>query len=89
MKRGFTVLMALLLPLVVVASLGGHSFAQTTSRTFTETGKTVKGKFLDYWNSHGGLAQQGGYARCTVLRTDILALNSSSIFSLRSAGKQL
>jgi methionine-rich copper-binding protein CopC len=27
--------------------------------TFPETGKTVCGKFLDYWNSHGGLAQQG------------------------------
>ena len=24
-----------------------------------ETGKTLKGKFLQYWNSHGGLAQQG------------------------------
>jgi plastocyanin/methionine-rich copper-binding protein CopC len=27
--------------------------------TFKETGKTVCGKFLTYWNSHGGLAQQG------------------------------
>jgi iron complex transport system substrate-binding protein len=33
--------------------------AQESSRTFPETGKTVKGKFLDYWTSHGGLAQQG------------------------------
>jgi len=30
-----------------------------TSRTFPETGKTVKGKFLTYWDTHGGLAQQG------------------------------
>jgi hypothetical protein len=29
------------------------------SRLFTETGKRVGGKFLDYWNTHGGLAQQG------------------------------
>jgi hypothetical protein len=29
------------------------------SRTFPETGKSVKGIFLDYWNTHGGLAQQG------------------------------
>ena len=29
------------------------------SRTFTETGKTVTGIFLDYWNNNGGLAQQG------------------------------
>ena len=33
--------------------------AQGTSRTFTETGKTVKGRFLEYWNTHGALAQQG------------------------------
>jgi hypothetical protein len=31
----------------------------TRSRTFPETGKTVYGIFLDYWESHGGLAQQG------------------------------
>ncbi|MFL5733790.1 MAG: hypothetical protein ACJ78Q_11360 [Chloroflexia bacterium] len=33
--------------------------AQTASRTFPETGKTVTGRFLDYWNTHGGLPQQG------------------------------
>jgi hypothetical protein len=33
--------------------------AQGGSRTFPETGKTVSGQFLDYWNTHGGLAQQG------------------------------
>jgi|GEM_PF-1650773 len=31
----------------------------SNSITFPETGKTVKGLFLDYWQSHGGLAQQG------------------------------
>jgi hypothetical protein len=30
-----------------------------TSRLFPETGHTVQGVFLDYWKSHGGLAQQG------------------------------
>jgi hypothetical protein len=35
------------------------SMAQTSTRTFTETGKTVQGKFLHYWEQHGGLAQQG------------------------------
>src|SRR5215212_8419348 len=35
------------------------SRAQTGSRTFPETGKTVSGRFLEYWNTHGGLAQQG------------------------------
>ena len=29
------------------------------SRTFPETGKTVKGLFLDYWNNNGGLSQIG------------------------------
>ncbi len=29
------------------------------SQAFPETGKTVRGIFLDYWNQHGGLAQQG------------------------------
>jgi hypothetical protein len=29
------------------------------SRTFPETGQTVTGIFLDYWDAHGGLAQQG------------------------------
>jgi beta propeller repeat protein len=31
----------------------------TGSVTFKETGKTVSGLFLDYWNKNGGLAQQG------------------------------
>lgn len=29
------------------------------SKTFPETGKTVSGLFLQYWNQHGGLEQQG------------------------------
>ena len=29
------------------------------SRLFPETGKRLGGIFLDYWNQHGGLAQQG------------------------------
>ncbi len=33
--------------------------AQADSRTFQQTGKTVAGSFLKYWDSHGGLAQQG------------------------------
>jgi hypothetical protein len=31
----------------------------TGSRTFSETGKTASGLFLEYWDTHGGLAQQG------------------------------
>src|SRR4051794_34966002 len=33
--------------------------SETASRAFAETGKTVRGAFLDYWNAHGDLAQQG------------------------------
>jgi hypothetical protein len=33
--------------------------AQAGCRTFTETNKAVCGRFLEYWNTHGGLAQQG------------------------------
>ncbi len=32
---------------------------QETERTFPQTGKTVRGNFLRYWDAHGGLAQQG------------------------------
>src|SRR5439155_1051326 len=31
----------------------------TPSRIFSETGKTVTGPFLQYWEEHGGLPQQG------------------------------
>jgi branched-chain amino acid transport system substrate-binding protein len=48
---------ALVLLVSMLPSSG--SFAQGDSRTFPETGKTVKGKFLAYWNQHGGLPQQG------------------------------
>jgi predicted metalloprotease len=33
--------------------------AQGSCQTFPETGKTVSQPFLDYWQTHGGLAQQG------------------------------
>lgn len=34
--------------------------AQTeSSHTFPETGKTVSGRFLEYWKQNGGLSQQG------------------------------
>src|SRR4051812_14126748 len=58
-SRYFVFTLALLLALV--ASLVPHTaaHAQESSRTFPQTGKTVSGKFLQYWDSHGGLAQQG------------------------------
>src|SRR5205809_892654 len=33
--------------------------AQTGSQTFPQTGHTVGGAFLTYWQGHGSLAQQG------------------------------
>ncbi len=48
-------LLTLALPLLLNTPLR----AQETTRTFPETGKTVRGIFLRYWNEHGGLAQQG------------------------------
>jgi iron complex transport system substrate-binding protein len=49
-------LLVLVAPAIPTA---GNTYAQGDSRAFPETGKTVKGKFLQYWNAHGGLAQQG------------------------------
>jgi len=45
--------------LTLVATLTGGANAQVNCQTFTETGKTVCGRFLDYWQKNGGLAQQG------------------------------
>lgn len=56
---------ALLLITVAVSSVVqplAHlpAFAQQGNcRTFSETGKTVCGRFLQYWQQNGGLAQQG------------------------------
>jgi len=52
----------LCLAAILVPSLGarpGPVIAQGNGQTFSQTGKTVIGKFLDYWNQHGGLAQEG------------------------------
>jgi hypothetical protein len=57
-QRWFLALIALAL-LVSALPAGQATYAQTDSRTFTETGKTVQGKFLAYWNAHGGLSQIG------------------------------
>ena len=37
----------------------GGATAQQECFTFSETGKTVCGRFLEYWRQNGGLAQQG------------------------------
>jgi hypothetical protein len=48
-----------LLVIITSGSYTGATVAQNASQYFPETGHTVKGRFLTYWKSHGGLAQQG------------------------------
>jgi len=52
-------LMLVGMTLPAAASNTAGNTAQADSRTFPETGKTVSGKFLAYWNAHGALAQLG------------------------------
>jgi hypothetical protein len=47
--------------MLIALALAGVT-AQTVQpgcRTFPETGRTVCGQFLEYWDAHGGLPQQG------------------------------
>jgi hypothetical protein len=54
-----SVLVSLAFVLLVGLAPLSPARAQAPSRTFPETGKTVSGRFLAYWNEHGALAQQG------------------------------
>lgn len=56
---GGVILLTLVLAEVFHPLAAIRSLAQGDCRTFKETGKTVCGKFLTYWEGHGGLAQQG------------------------------
>ncbi|MBF6613258.1 MAG: ABC transporter substrate-binding protein [Chloroflexi bacterium] len=59
-SKWVSILAALMLAALALPAFDGStSHAQSGSQTFPQTGKTVQGKFLTYWNSHGGLAQQG------------------------------
>src|SRR5437667_337856 len=51
---GFAVLLA-----TDIGHPGSPTHAQSGSHYFPETNHTVKGRFLAYWEQHGGLAQQG------------------------------
>ena len=57
--RRLTMVIALGLLLLPTPGMALDVRAQANSRTFPETGKVVKGRFLQYWDDHGGLAQQG------------------------------
>ena len=53
-------ILALAMVLVTLqVSAQATGFAQGDVVQFPATGKTLRGKFLEYWNTHGGLAQQG------------------------------
>ena len=58
-KRWSSILASLMLVLMALPVGGTNTYAQAGSQTFPETGKTVKGRFLEYWQQNGGLAQQG------------------------------
>ncbi|HEX9991284.1 MAG TPA: hypothetical protein VGE45_22710, partial [Chloroflexia bacterium] len=64
-SRRFKVLMILLglstalLPIGPGSHASAPVHAQADSRFFAETGHAVRGRFLKYWEEHGGLAQQG------------------------------
>jgi WD40 repeat protein len=48
-----------LLILLIAPIPSSPTLAQGGSQTFLQTGKTVKGRFLEYWQQNGGLPQQG------------------------------
>ena len=54
----FVALFGLLVGLLPALSTE-RAVAQSSCETFTQTGKKICGKFLDYWNKNGGLSQQG------------------------------
>ncbi|MEO8288436.1 MAG: PQQ-binding-like beta-propeller repeat protein [Chloroflexota bacterium] len=61
-KPGITLRLTLTLILISIALLSPSvetGSAQSDAVTFPQTGKTLEGKFLEYWNNNGGLAQQG------------------------------
>jgi hypothetical protein len=58
-RRYYWLLAFILSVLVIPASGAGTVRAQSGSKTFSETGKTITGRFLQYWEASGGLAQQG------------------------------
>ena len=52
-------LLGLVLLTGLTVGVGPRATAQTAERYFYETNHWVRGRFLYYWNTHGGLAQQG------------------------------
>jgi hypothetical protein len=59
MKTPFKTLLLLSVLALLLRLPSSTTLAQPDTRYFPETGKAISGRFLDYWNSHGGVAQQG------------------------------
>src|SRR5215218_3899805 len=55
----FLPLLALLALLALLIAVPHGGQAQSDAHTFPETQHTVSGLFWQYWQAHGGLAQQG------------------------------
>ncbi len=55
---GFGLLLGLLTPLAW-GTLITNAQPRANCQTFPQTGYSVCGKFMDYWNQHGGLSQHG------------------------------
>jgi outer membrane protein assembly factor BamB len=53
------IIILVLISVAVRAPESNTGAAQTEAIQFPATGKQVRGKFLQYWQEHGGLAQQG------------------------------
>jgi hypothetical protein len=59
MRHKLSVAVALLLATAIPPVFPFTSQAQAGCQLFPQTGKSACGKFLAYWQTHGGLAQQG------------------------------
>jgi hypothetical protein len=58
-RRGSAALFGLIILLALGGGAGPQAAAQPASRFFPETGHSVAGRFFQYWETHGGLDQQG------------------------------
>lgn len=58
-RESVTVLLLCILLFPSYTPSGAGARAQGDSRAFPETGKSVQGRFLEYWLANGGLPQQG------------------------------
>ena len=93
------VLTALLAVMVLAGGLGYGTPAQaqgqpTGRRFFPETGKTVQGRFLQYWEQNGGLYQQGfplsdEAFRDSVRRLQLKAVERGLLAELQPTGEPL